>query len=46
MVTIKCDITGNLYVFSNDKQDVVEVAKKIEKSINSVYYNNKIKFGQ
>lgn len=41
--TISCEvgITGNCYVFSKEKELVINVAKEINKSINSVYWNSK-----
>ncbi len=40
-VTYKVGITGNHYVYSTDKEPVVEVSLLIKKSINSVYFNKK-----
>ena len=34
-------ITGNHYVYGIDKDAIIEVAKSINKSINSVYWNEK-----
>jgi hypothetical protein len=40
-VTYKVGITGNHYVYSKEKEPVVEVSLLINKSINSVYFNKK-----
>jgi hypothetical protein len=40
-VTYKVGITGNHYVYSKEKEPVLEIALQIKKSINSVYFNKK-----
>lgn len=42
-VEYKIGLTGNAYVFSKNKDSVVEICLKIGKSIKSVYFNKKYK---
>jgi len=38
--TIKTGIGGNVYAYSSNKQSLVELCEKIQKSPNSIYYNS------
>jgi hypothetical protein len=43
MVNVRYGITGNYYVTSDIKAELVEVCKQIFKSSNSIYWNKKHK---
>lgn len=38
---IKYGITGNYYAYSNNKQDLIDLCSRINKSISSIYWNSK-----